>query len=61
MYGPDAMEETKHTIWLKVENVLKILNVSFGNRLIDHLSNLQQSPDLMLMECYCRYMKKTNP
>ena len=48
MYGPDAMEETKHGIWLEVRNVLKILNVPFEKHLIDHLSHLQKSPDLML-------------
>ncbi len=50
MYGPDAMEETKHGIWLEVRNVLKILNVPFEKHLTDHLSHLQKSSDLMLME-----------
>ncbi len=50
MYGLDAMEETRHTVWSEVSNVLKILDFPFEKRLIDHLSSLQKSTDLILME-----------
>ena len=52
MYGLDAIEETKtnHTVWHELTNVIKILNVPFKKRLTDHISNLEENPNLMLIE-----------
>ena len=38
MYGLYAVEETRHSVWLEVTNVLGVLNVAFEKCLIDHLS-----------------------
>ncbi len=61
MYGLDAMEETRHTVWLEVSNVLKILDFPFEKPLIDHLSSLQKSPDLMLMESLLQVYEDNQP
>ena len=54
IYGPDAMNKNKHTTCLEVTNVLKILNVSFENRVVNHLSDMEKSTDLKLMELLFR-------
>ena len=61
MYGLDAMEETRYTVWSEVSNVFKILDFPFEKRLIDHLSSLQESTDLILMESLLEVYEDNQP
>ena len=56
-----ALEETRHTVWSEVSNVLKILDFPFEKRLIDHLSSLQKSTDLILMESLLEVYEDNQP
>ena len=55
------MEETRHTVWSEVSNVLKILDFPFEKRLIDHISSLQKSTDLILMESLLEVYEDNQP
>ena len=63
MYGLDAIEETKtnHTVWHKLTNVIKIINVPFEKRLTDHISNLEENSNLMLIESLLQVYQENQP
>ena len=59
----DAIEETKtnHTVWHELTNVIKILNVPFGKRLTNHIPNLEENPNLMLIESLLQVYQENQP
>ncbi len=63
MYGLDTIEETKtnHTIWHELTNVIKILNVPLDKSLTDHISNLEENPNLMLIESLLQVYQENQP
>ncbi len=63
MYGLDAMEEAKtnHTVWYQFTKVIEILNVRFEKRLTDHISNLEENPNLLLVESLLQLYQENQP
>ncbi len=63
MYGLATFEETgiNHTVWHELTNVFEILTIPFKKHLTDHISNLEENPNLMLVESLLQvYQDKDN-
>ncbi len=61
MYGFEILVENKNTICLEVMNVFEILNIHFGNRFAEQLSDMEKSADFELMELLFRLCERNQP
>ncbi len=52
---------TTHTVWHEFTNVIEILNVPFEKRLTDHISNLEENPDLILVKTLPQLCEENQP